>query len=241
MNNKFLKEFICSTDKFREEKTYWINKLESNYKRNHFPYDFSESEDNIYKKNTYNFKLCDELASKLIKVSNNSNKNIYIFLLTNIVTILHKYTGDNELFEENVCQYPNKTAVKCGNEKLTYDELNKRTNKLARLLREKGVNRDKLVCILCERSIDMLVAILATFKAGGAYIPLDVKYPIDRIKTIISDSGSEVLLTSSYIHSNIEDLYMEIGLNTNVNCIISMNELKEINKYDKLFRNIPRW
>jgi amino acid adenylation domain-containing protein len=78
---------------------------------------------------------------------------------------------------------------------LSYAELNRRANQLAHQLRRRGVGPDTLVAVLLERSLDLVVAILAVVKAGGAYVPVDPDYPISRIEFMLQDSGSRVLVT----------------------------------------------
>ncbi|MGN8231418.1 amino acid adenylation domain-containing protein, partial [Paenibacillus polymyxa] len=80
-------------------------------------------------------------------------------------------------------------------QQLTYRKLNERANQLARRLRNEGVGRESIVGILSERSVDMLVGVLAVWKAGGAYVPLDADYPSERIRFMLEDSGASVLLT----------------------------------------------
>ena len=79
---------------------------------------------------------------------------------------------------------------------VTYEELNRRSGLLAAMLTERGIGKDESVCILMERSLTMLVSILAVWKAGGAYLPIDTTYPAERIGYILTDSKSRVMLTS---------------------------------------------
>ncbi|MBD8499273.1 non-ribosomal peptide synthetase [Paenibacillus arenosi] len=99
------------------------------------------------------------------------------------------------LFEEQAELYPDNVAVVMNEQQLTYRELNERSNRLARTLRERGVEADQLVAILAERSLDMVVGILAILKAGGAFVPVDPDYPEERIRFMIEDSGAHLLLT----------------------------------------------
>ncbi|PDY87063.1 non-ribosomal peptide synthetase, partial [Bacillus toyonensis] len=101
----------------------------------------------------------------------------------------------HKLFEEQVERTPDSIAVVFEDKKLTYRELNEKSNQLARALRENGVGSDKIVGILLERSVDVIVGIMGILKAGGAYLPIDPTYPIDRIKYILQDSQTEILLT----------------------------------------------
>ncbi len=107
----------------------------------------------------------------------------------------------HELFEERVESAPNAVAVRFGNEDLKYRELNLRANKLARYLQGMGVGPEVLVGIFTDRSLEMLVGLLAVMKAGGAYVPLDREYPPERIRFMIEDSQAQVVMTqSSLLH-----------------------------------------
>ncbi|WP_143329000.1 amino acid adenylation domain-containing protein, partial [Clostridium puniceum] len=84
-------------------------------------------------------------------------------------------------------------------QKLTYRELNEKSNSLGRALREKGVREEKIVGIIMDRSIEMIIGIMGILKAGGAYLPIDPEYPIDRIKYMLEDSKAEILLTQNKV------------------------------------------
>ncbi|WP_159884984.1 non-ribosomal peptide synthetase, partial [Paenibacillus puerhi] len=100
------------------------------------------------------------------------------------------------LFEEQAQRTPEQTAVICGDSRLTYRELNERSNRLARTLRALGVASEQPVAIMAERSIEMVVGILAILKAGGAYVPIDPDYPEERIRFLLEDSQAQVMLAS---------------------------------------------
>ncbi len=80
-------------------------------------------------------------------------------------------------------------------EQLTYGELNKRANQLARILRKNGVKNDTIVAISLPRSFEMIVSMIAILKAGGAFLPIDPTYPEDRIKYMLEDSGADILIS----------------------------------------------
>ena len=101
----------------------------------------------------------------------------------------------HELFEQQVRRAPEAVAVVHEGESLSYGNLNRRANQLARLLRRLGVKPDGRVAICVERSIDMIIAVLAVWKAGGAYVPLDPVYPSERLRWMLQDSGATMLLT----------------------------------------------
>ncbi|MBY7738569.1 non-ribosomal peptide synthetase [Paenibacillus polymyxa] len=108
------------------------------------------------------------------------------------------------LFEEQAELYPDNVAAVMNERQLTYRELNERSNRLARKLRETGVEADQLVAILAERSLDMVVGILAILKAGGAYVPVDPDYPEERIRFMIEDSGAPLLLIQKHLHEKTD-------------------------------------
>ncbi|AZK48668.1 non-ribosomal peptide synthetase [Paenibacillus lentus] len=105
-----------------------------------------------------------------------------------------------ELFEEQVQKTPDSIAVVYKDEKLTYEELNNQANRIARLLREQAADRDRIIAIMLDRSPDLLIGILATLKAGAAYLPIDPQYPEDRIAHMLTDSGAICLLTQTGVH-----------------------------------------
>lgn len=97
--------------------------------------------------------------------------------------------------EDQAARTPEAAAVEHEGGRLTYSELNARANQLARFLGAAGVGRESLVGICLERSLEMIVAVLAVLKAGGAYVPLDPAYPKDPLAFMLDDSGAGVLLT----------------------------------------------
>ena len=109
----------------------------------------------------------------------------------------------HELFEEQVQLTPNNIALKYKNQQLTYKELNARTNILASVLRDKGVGRNHIVGIMVERSIEMVVGIMAILKSGAAYLPIDPNYPTERIKYMIDDCNIRILLTQQKLADKV--------------------------------------
>jgi amino acid adenylation domain-containing protein len=105
--------------------------------------------------------------------------------------------------EAHAKRQPNATALLFGDEVLSYDELNRRANRLAHRLIALGVKPESLVGIAVERSVEMMVGILAILKAGGAYVPLDPEYPGERLSYMVADSGIELLLTQSHLRTLI--------------------------------------
>lgn len=103
--------------------------------------------------------------------------------------------GIHELFEAQADAAPDAVAVVHEARHITYGELNARANRLARHLRGRGVGPEARVALLVERSIDMIVGVLAILKAGGAYVPLDPAFPRERLAYVVDDCAPVVLLT----------------------------------------------
>jgi amino acid adenylation domain-containing protein len=101
------------------------------------------------------------------------------------------------LFEAQAKESPDSVAVIFGPRQFTYSELDRRTNQLAHYLRKLGVKRGVLVGVFIERSLEMLVALLGTLKAGGAYVPIDPTYPPERVRFVLEDAGTSVVLTQA--------------------------------------------
>jgi len=101
----------------------------------------------------------------------------------------------HELFETMADHRPGRTAVQCGDSKLSYRELEEGSNRLARALRARGIGREDCVAFLLPRSKHVYLAMLGILKAGAAYVPLDVETPSERIQFILKDSGAKCLIT----------------------------------------------
>ena len=105
----------------------------------------------------------------------------------------------HELIEVQAERTPDAIAVMCEGEQLTYDQLNRRANKLARILVEERVGPGVLMGVLGDRSIDFLITVLAIFKAGGIYLPLDPEHPAKRLYQVLSQSGcNSVIVMGKY-------------------------------------------
>jgi amino acid adenylation domain-containing protein len=131
----------------------------------------------------------------------------------------------HHLFEEQVERSPDAIAVvfpgtardgaqassgRCGEELLTYRELNRRANQLAHRLQALGVGPEVLVGICVERSLEMVVGLLGILKAGGAYLPLDPHYPTERLAMMLSDAQPLVLLSQSHLLEALPDTSAKI-------------------------------
>ncbi len=101
----------------------------------------------------------------------------------------------HELFDEQARMRPDASALTFAGQTLTYAQLDSRANRLAWMLRERGVGPQVRVGLALERSLEMVIGLLAILKAGGAYVPLDPEYPLDRLSYMIEDSGISLLLS----------------------------------------------
>ncbi|BAY23182.1 amino acid adenylation domain-containing protein [Calothrix sp. NIES-2100] len=116
----------------------------------------------------------------------------------------------HHLFEEQVQQHPDDIAVIFGNEQLTYQELNSRSNKLAQYLQKLGVSSETLVGISISQSIEMIIGLLGILKAGGAYLPLDPSYPQERLKFMLEDAQVSILLTQENLIKHFQGFSNQI-------------------------------
>src|SRR5947208_6785403 len=101
----------------------------------------------------------------------------------------------HELFEERVRAHPDAIAAVHGDRHWTYRQLNGGANQLARALLARGLGREGIVAVVTERNLDWMAAVLAIFKAGGAYLPIEPHFPADRIARMLSRAGCRLILT----------------------------------------------
>ncbi|MFF2154857.1 amino acid adenylation domain-containing protein [Paenibacillus chitinolyticus] len=117
----------------------------------------------------------------------------------------HAYPAETTIhgwFAESARRWPDFTAVRSTEGSLTYGELNDRAERMAAVLRGKGVAVETIVPIAAQRSLSMMIAIMAVLKAGGAYLPIDPEHPPERIRGILEDSGARLLLAGAkWIHT----------------------------------------
>lgn len=111
----------------------------------------------------------------------------------------------HELFAEQVQQRPGAIAVCAGKEQVTYRDLAERADRLGRTLRRLGVRSDILVGLYIDRSIELIVGMLAILKAGGAYVPIDPAYPPNRVRFLIADSRVAALVSVPEIAESLRD------------------------------------
>ncbi|MDR0268848.1 amino acid adenylation domain-containing protein [Paenibacillus sp.] len=126
-----------------------------------------------------------------------------------------------DLFEEQVELTPDRVAIECGTDSLTYNELNQRSNQLAAHLKSKGVANHVIVALLTKHSLETVIGILGILKAGGAYLAIDPNYPKERILFSLKDARVNILLSNLDHHDfsfagEIIQLTGELYSNTNI-------------------------
>lgn len=135
-----------------------------------------------------------------------------------------------QLFEEQVEKTPDNIAVVFEDQKLTYRELNQRANSLASYLRSQKIGRNDIVGIMVNRSLEMIISILAVLKSGACYIPIDPEYPQDRIEYMLNNSNAKLLLTFKRLENKVtfdNKLFVELDnelYNSNKDNLININE-----------------
>jgi amino acid adenylation domain-containing protein len=130
----------------------------------------------------------------------------------------------HRLFERQAAQRPDAVAVEAGSERLTYGELNRRANRVARYLRRRGVGPEARVGVALDRSIDLVVALLAVLKVGGAYVPLDPSHPVERLRLMLEDAGASVLLTGAGALPEMSSTPSVVGLSDDRTAIEAESE-----------------
>jgi amino acid adenylation domain-containing protein len=116
----------------------------------------------------------------------------------------------HQMFERQVARTPDAEAIVRGSERLSYRELNRRANRLARLLRTMGVGPEVLVGLLMARGIEMVVGLLGILKAGGAYVPADPAYPRARLRLLVEEAGVKLVVSQGQLGELIEGSGAEV-------------------------------
>jgi amino acid adenylation domain-containing protein/non-ribosomal peptide synthase protein (TIGR01720 family) len=146
----------------------------------------------------------DSLVSSLSLISPEEHQQlIYDWSNTGIADLGEQCI--HELFAAQVARSPEAIAVICGDQQLTYHQLNARANQLADYLQKQGVKPESLVGLCLERSIDLIVSLWGILKAGGAYLPLDPNYPSARLEQMLVSSAATYLLTHSALRDTLPE------------------------------------
>lgn len=123
--------------------------------------------------------------------------------LHNIRTDLPLEFGPQEMFEMRAAETPSSPAVVMDGAQLSYSELNERANRLGHFLRSQGVAPGRIVGVLLDRSVEMVICLLGILKAGAVYLPLDPKFPKDRLAFMLSDADVSILFTQAALQADL--------------------------------------
>ncbi|MDF2882509.1 MAG: non-ribosomal peptide synthetase, partial [Clostridiaceae bacterium] len=149
-------------------------------------------------------------------------------------TVYPRNKSVSELFEEQVKNKSNNIALIYEGKELTYSELNFKANQIARALRKKGVEVDEPVGVMMESGFEGIASILGVLKAGGAYLPIDVDYPKERVRYMLEDSRANIVLTKKHLSEKLgfvenkllvdsDEILMEDG--SNLDCVNKATDL----------------
>ncbi|MCD1258893.1 non-ribosomal peptide synthetase [Paenibacillus athensensis] len=128
----------------------------------------------------------------------------FLFAQPDCVTVQQTATTLHQLFIDQAGRTPDQIAVQFEASTLTYDELHRKSDQLAQQLQQCGVGPESVVGIVCYRSLEMIVGLLAVLKAGGAYVPLDPDYPENRLAFLIADSKPTAILCQKRLRGKIK-------------------------------------
>lgn len=146
---------------------------------------------------------CSNEKINNLNLSKIGYRNQFIYDFNHTECDYEKEKSIYELFEEQVKKTPDKTAIVDGECSISYRELNHKANKLARTLVGYGINKDEIIGILNTNSIETVICILAILKAGAAYLPIDVKYPVKRIEHMLSECRVNKLFVKNDLNKEI--------------------------------------
>ena len=124
-----------------------------------------------------------------------------------------------KLFEQQVTKTPDRISVSCGNNHLSYQELNQKANQLARLLQQFKIQPGEFIAVVKERDINFLISILAILKVGGVYIPIDSSYPAERIKYMLTNSQVKTILTDAITLKKLTESITDCSEVKNLVCL----------------------
>ncbi len=159
-------------------------------------------------------RILDQSQQRVVdlEIVNDSEKQ-YLLYEWNVTKADYPLTKTiQQLFEEQVRKTPGRIAVSFAADNLTYDELNRKANQLARYLRKLGVGPETVVALYASHSLATVIGIIGVLKAGGAYLPVDPNYPAERIRYMLEDSASQLILTNLAIFEQYQS-YTVIDLN----------------------------
>ncbi|RKD31340.1 non-ribosomal peptide synthetase [Lacrimispora algidixylanolytica] len=156
------------------------------------------------------------LANPNIKVKNiemlSKNEIDYKLFQVNETFTLYPAKTVSELFEEEAIANPNRIALEFNDKLMSYQELNKKSNQLAKYLMINGIKNNSVIGIIASHSMELIIGMLGIMKAGGAYVPIDPNLPAERVNYMLEDSGCHILLTNMELHKETDF----VGIITNL-------------------------
>ena len=143
---------------------------------------------------------------KDIEMISKEEKDLIINKFNNTKTNYPNTISIHKVFEETVKKYSNKNAVIFKNEKLTYNDLNKKANRLARYLINGGAKKGDVVAVLIDKSSEYMIALLGILKAGCVYMPISDDMPLERVKYILNDAGANFVITTEKFDRKLDSI-----------------------------------
>lgn len=179
--------------------------------------------------------LNNDILLKNIEIVTPEEKNKMLYEFNDTAVDYPRDKTIVDLFEEQVEKTPNNIAVVFENQNLTYRELNEKANQLARYLIKNGINKKDVIGLRMDKSLEMIIGIIAIIKVGCCYLPFNMAYPEDRVNYMLEDSNCKILLTltnSNNIKYSVNNLNIDLtntaiyqGDITNINTSISPEDL----------------
>jgi len=144
-------------------------------------------------------------ALRKIEILSEAEKSRFLYDFNSPEAVYPQSKRIHDIFAEQVEKNPHRTAVTLAENTvmMTYKQFNQKANQLAVVLRKSGVTSDRIVGIIIEPSFEMIIAIIGILKAGGAYLPINPEYPADRIKFMLYDSHTDLVLSNNQLRDKI--------------------------------------
>jgi amino acid adenylation domain-containing protein len=137
----------------------------------------------------------EEVIIDQLSFLSETEKNMILYEINDTTAGYPANKTIHDLFAGQVAKTPDNTALILGNEQLSYNQLDKNALQWARILRDNGASEDHIIGLILERSLEMIIVIMAVLKAGGAYLPIDANYPPNRITFMLKDSQVELIVS----------------------------------------------
>ena len=209
-NDINISKFDLSLEVIPDENGYNMN---FEYCTKLFTEDFIKSLSNHYIELLNNLTDNLDTSIKDIKMlpENEVNKILKEFNNTSL-----EYPNDSsikEIFEKQVSKTPNEIAIVYGENDLSYEELNEKANSLAHFLIKEGVQKGDIIPVIMNKSIELIISMLAAIKVGGIYLPITTSYPPERINYILKDTNAKLVLTTTSTNLVTDDTIKSIFVN----------------------------